>query len=108
MELVERFHNKAAAEAAYQDFVQRFQKNQIPDEMPEVEIKVPSDGMAIANVLKNANLVATTSEALRMIDQKAVRIDGDTIEDKKALLMPGKEYVCQVGKRKFARIKLNA
>lgn len=108
MELVERFHNKQAAEVAYQDFIQRFQKNQIPDEMPEISLSVPAEGMGIAHVLKNANLVATTSEALRMIDQKAVRINGESIEDKKAVLLPGKAYVCQVGKRKFAKVTLNA
>jgi tyrosyl-tRNA synthetase len=106
MELVERFHNKEAAESAYQDFVQRFQKNQLPDEIPEIELKVPAEGMGIAHVLKQANLVSGTSEAIRMIEQGGVKIDNERVDSKALVLKPGNAYVCQVGKRKFAKISL--
>ncbi|MDF2940262.1 MAG: tyrosine--tRNA ligase [Gammaproteobacteria bacterium] len=106
MELVERFHDKAAAEAAYQDFVQRFQKNQLPDDMPEIELKVSSEGLGIAHVLKQANLVSGTSDAYRMIEQGGVRVDNERVDNKALVLEPDKTYTCQVGKRKFAKITL--
>lgn len=104
-ELIARFHDDAAAEAAHQDFIQRFQKNAIPDDMPELEIQ-SAEPMAIANLLKEANLVASTSEAIRMIKQGAVKIDGEKLGDNKHQVEVGSEHVYQVGKRKFARIKL--
>jgi len=107
MELVERFHDKATAQSSYQDFVQRFQKNQIPDDMPVVELSAPSEGMKIANVLKAANLVEGTSEAFRMMDQGGVKVNGEKISSRDLVLQPGHEYICQVGKRKFAKIKLS-
>jgi tyrosyl-tRNA synthetase len=105
-ELVARFHDQAAAESAYQDFVQRFQKNQLPDEMAEIELKVPAEGLGIAHVLKQANLVSSTSDAYRMIEQGGVKIDNEKAENKVLILEPGKVYICQVGKRKFAKITL--
>ncbi|USD36945.1 MULTISPECIES: tyrosine--tRNA ligase [Ferrimonas] len=101
-EIIARFHDEAAAEAAHQDFIQRFQKNAIPDEMPELSFDA---GMAIANLLKEANLVGSTSDALRMIRQGAVKIDGDKLDDTKWVPATG-TAVYQVGKRKFARITL--
>ncbi|MDO8954267.1 MAG: tyrosine--tRNA ligase [Gammaproteobacteria bacterium] len=106
MELVERFHDKAAADGAYCDFTQRFQKNQIPDEMPSIELSSPSEGLLIANALKSAGLVEGTSEAFRMIEQGGVKVNGEKISARDFVLQSGQEYVCQVGKRKFARIKL--
>lgn len=102
-EIITRYHNEAAAEQAYQDFVQRFQKNAIPDDLPEVTLNAGADGMGIANLLKDAGLVASTSEALRMIKQGAVKVDGDKLEDSKLQVLPG-QAVYQVGKRKFARV----
>lgn len=102
-EIIARYHDIAAAEAAHEDFTQRFSKNAIPDEMPEVELALEGDGLAIANLLKEAGLVDTTSEALRMIKQGAVKVDGDKLEDGKALIAAG-TAVYQVGKRKFARV----
>jgi tyrosyl-tRNA synthetase len=102
-ELIARYHDEAAAEAAHNDFTQRFSKNAIPDEMPEVTVSAPADGIAVGNLLKEAGLVETTSEALRMIKQNAVKRDGDTITDGKLLVTAG-TAVWQVGKRKFARI----
>ncbi|MDN4501763.1 tyrosine--tRNA ligase [Alteromonadaceae bacterium BrNp21-10] len=105
-EIIERFHDAAAAEGAHQDFIQRFQKNAIPDDMPEVSVSITSEGIAIANLLKEVNLVGSTSDAIRMIKQGAVKIDGEKVEDTKLLLTDAGEAVYQVGKRKFARITL--
>ncbi|MBY6094149.1 tyrosine--tRNA ligase [Ferrimonas balearica] len=101
-EIIARFHDETAAEAAHQDFINRFSKNAIPDEMPEFEFEA---GIAIANLLKEAGLVNTTSDAMRMIKQGGAKIDGDKIEDSKLVPAAG-TAVYQVGKRKFARITL--
>ena len=103
-ELIARFHSEQDAEAAHQAFIQRFQKNVIPDEMPEFEYELPSEGLMIANVLKNAGLVSSTSEAMRMIKQGAVKIDGEKMQDTKYLFSEPLQVVMQIGKRKFARI----
>ncbi|OYD21259.1 tyrosine--tRNA ligase [Oceanimonas baumannii] len=102
-EIITRYHNEAAAEQAHEDFVQRFQKNAIPDDLPEVTLNAGADGIGIANLLKDAGLVASTSEALRMIKQGAVKVDGDKLEDGKLQVQPG-QAVYQVGKRKFAKV----
>ncbi len=102
-ELIARYHDEAAAEAAHNDFTQRFSKNAIPDEMPEVTVSAPAEGIAVGNLLKEAALVETTSEALRMIKQNAVKRDGEVVADGKLLVNAG-TAVWQVGKRKFARI----
>jgi tyrosyl-tRNA synthetase len=106
-EIIARFHDEAAAEGAHQDFIQRFQKNAIPDDMPELEVALPADGIAIGNLLKEANLVGSTSDAMRMIKQGAVKINGDKVEDTRLVLLEKGENVYQVGKRKFARITLS-
>ena len=106
-EIITRFHDAKAAEAAQADFINRFSNNAIPDEMPELGINVGADGMAIANVLKESGLVNSTSDAHRMIKQGAVKIDGERVEDSKQLLKAGFSAVLQVGKRKFARVTLN-
>jgi tyrosyl-tRNA synthetase len=105
-EIIARFHCEKDAEAAHQDFIQRFQKNAIPDDMPELHIAMPEDGIAIANLLKDANLVASTSLARQMIKQGAVKIDGAKVVDIKLVLTDSGESVYQVGKRKFAKITL--
>ena len=104
-ELIARFHSEADAEAALQDFIQRFQKNAIPDDMPELEIEL-GEGIAIGNLLKQAALVGSTSDAMRMIKQGAVKIDGEKVSDTRLLISEKGEAVYQVGKRKFARINL--
>lgn len=106
-ELITRFHDSAAADAALQDFIQRFQKNAIPDDMPELTLSLAPEQLGIASVLKEAGLVASTSEAMRMIKQGAVKIDGDKVSDAKHLCQSGSEHVYQVGKRKFARIQIS-
>ena len=103
-ELVARFHDQAAATAALADFEARFQKNAIPDEMPEITLSATDGSLPIANVLKEAGLVASTSEALRMIQGGGVKADGDKVEDKGFALASGSTTVLQVGKRKFARV----
>lgn len=105
-EIIARFHDDAAAEGAHQDFIQRFQKNAIPDDMPELEIVLSDEGIAIGNLLKEANLVGSTSDAMRMIKQGAVKINGDKVEDTRLVITEKGENVYQVGKRKFARITL--
>jgi tyrosyl-tRNA synthetase len=105
-EIVTRFHDAAAARKAQQAFIDRFQKGALPDDMPQVELTAGADGLAIANLLKDADLVASTSEAMRMIKQGAVRIDGERIEDAKLIITAGNEHVLQVGKRRFARVTL--
>ncbi len=103
MELVARFHSAEAAQAALQDFETRFSKNAIPDEMPEF---VFEGEMPLANLLKEAGLVATTSEAHRMVQQGGVKLNGEKIEDSKMLISHCDKYVFQVGKRKFARVSI--
>jgi len=103
-ELISRFHNQQDAESAHQDFIQRFQKNVIPDEMPEFEYLLPAEGLMIANVLKDACLVNSTSDAMRMIKQGAVKIDGEKVDNAKHQFTQPLQAVLQIGKRKFARI----
>ena len=88
-ELIARFHDEAAAEAAHQEFINRFQKGAMPDEMPELEITAENGEIAIANLLKEAGLVGSTSDAYRMIKQGAAKIDGEKITDKSLVIVSG-------------------
>ncbi|MBL8492448.1 MAG: tyrosine--tRNA ligase [Rhodocyclaceae bacterium] len=101
-EIVERFHSRGAADDALADFEARFRKGALPDDMPELSVP----GGLVAQVLKQAGLTASTSEALRMIDQRGVRADGEVVADKGLVLAAGRTVVLQVGKRKFARVTL--
>lgn len=101
LELITRFHNETAAQAALKDFETKFSKNSIPDEMPEFEF---SEIMPLANLLKEAGLVGSTSDGHRMVKQGAVKRNGDKITDSRAMVSPCDKEVYQVGKRKFARI----
>jgi len=103
-EIVARFHGAPAAEAALQDFETRFRQGGVPDDLPEVTLQAPASGLPIAQALKSAGLTGTTSEALRMIEQGGVRLDGEKVSDRGLLLSPGANVVAQVGKRKFCRI----
>jgi tyrosyl-tRNA synthetase len=103
-EIIERFHDRAAADQARENFIARFQKGVIPDEMPEFSL--PAD-TPFANLLKEAELVKSTSEAMRMIKQGAVKMDGEKVVDNKLVLAAGNTHVLQVGKRRFARITLS-
>ena len=102
-EIITRFHNEAQAKKAQQNFIDRFAKNQIPDEMDEFTFP---KGIKVANLLKEANLVSSTSEAFRMIKQGAVKIDGEKLSDKDFTPDEGTN-VYQVGKRKFARVTIS-
>lgn len=106
-ELVARFHGQAAAVAALEDFEARFQRNAIPDVIPEVVLAAVDGGLGVAAVLKQAGLTSSTSESLRMIDQGGVRIDGEKLTDRAAIVKAGAVVVLQVGKRKFARVTVN-
>ncbi len=104
-ELIARLHREEAAQAAHDDFIKRFQKKALPDEIPELTITIAEEGILIANLLKEANLVASTSEAMRMIKQGAVKLNGeDKITDTKLEVAKGTTAIYQVGKRKFANI----
>ena len=105
-EIVARFHNQAAAEQALADFEARFKQNAIPDDLPESPIPCGSSGIGIAQLLKQAGLTPSTSEALRMIEQGGVKINGVKVSDRSLVLPVGTEAVFQVGKRKFARVRL--
>jgi tyrosyl-tRNA synthetase len=107
MEFVARFHGQRAAEEALADFQARFQRNAIPDDIAQVSVRVGAEGMPLFQVLKQAGLTGTTSEAMRMIEQGGVRIDGERAEDKGLLLRAGETVVLQVGKRKFASVVLS-
>ena len=105
IELVARFHSPSAAEQARRNFINRFQKGAMPDEIPECVLETDGD-LPIANALKEAGLVSSTSEGIRMIKQGAVRLDGEKMTDRGLVLAKGTQVVCQVGKRRFARLKV--
>jgi tyrosyl-tRNA synthetase len=103
-ELVDRFHGVGAGGQALAAFVERFQKGALPEDMAEVRVRSQNGRLPIANLLKEAGLVASTSEALRSIQQGAVRIDGERIENRSLELAAGSSHVYQVGKRRVARV----
>jgi tyrosyl-tRNA synthetase len=107
-ELVARFHDAAAADAALTEFEARFRQGELPKDMPQIALDAPAEGMPVAQLLKQAGLTASTSEALRLIGQGGVRIDGERVSDRALLLQPGSSLVLQVGKRRFARVVLKA
>lgn len=106
-EIVSRFHGEQAGTGARQGFENQFKKGELPDDIPEISLSVGNEGMFIANVLKEAGLTTSTSDAMRMIKQGAVKIDGEKVVDKSLVIQAGLEGVFQVGKRKFARISAN-
>ncbi|TRW95817.1 tyrosine--tRNA ligase [Candidatus Methylobacter oryzae] len=107
-EIIERFHDSSAAVKALENFEARFQRGAMPDEMDELELKCDSSSYGIANLLKDAGLTESTSEAIRMIKQGAVKIDGEKVSDQKLEIPVGAKHIYQVGKRKFARVKIKA
>ncbi|PKH85835.1 tyrosine--tRNA ligase [Colwellia sp. Bg11-28] len=106
-ELIARFHDEAAAQAAHDEFINRFQKGALPDDMPELTITTENGEIAIANLLKDAGLVGSTSDAFRMIKQGAAKIDSEKVTDRSLVISAGTTAVYQVGKRKFARITVS-
>ena len=105
-EIVARFHDKAAASAALEDFESRFRHGGVPEDIEERELDVGPEGASIAQILKASGVCPSTSEANRMIEQRGVKVNGDTITDKALKLAVGSTYVLQVGKRKFAKVTL--
>lgn len=106
LEIVERFHNKADALKAHEEFNARFQRGAIPQDIKTIIININSDNIPICNLLKQAGLVTSTSEATRLIKQGGIKIDGQKAEDSGLYIGKATEHVYQVGKRKFARLKV--
>ncbi|MDA0707202.1 MAG: tyrosine--tRNA ligase [Proteobacteria bacterium] len=105
-EIVTRFHHATAATAAQEEFIARFQQGAMPEDIPELTLSSADGTLGIAHLLKAAELVSSTSEAFRMIEQDAVRIDGVRVEDRSLMIGAGSQAIYQVGKRKFCRVKL--
>jgi len=103
-EIIARFHDEDAAQAAHQEFINRFQKGAMPDDIPEVTLVAENGEFPIANLLKDAGLVSSTSDAMRMIKQGAAKIEGEKITDNKLRIAAGTTTIYQVGKRKFAKV----
>lgn len=107
-EIIERFHDAQAARAALESFEARFQRGEMPENIEEKALTAGPGQNGIASILKNAGLTSSTSEAIRMINQGAVKIDGERIADAKLEIPAGTDHVYQVGKRRFMRIKIKA
>src|SRR5438477_5774951 len=103
-EIVARFHSKRAADAALAEFDARFREGALPESMPEVMLRTNGTGLPIAQLAKQAGIVDSTSEALRLIAQRGLRLDGEVVADKGLFVAAGKTVVVQAGKRKFARV----
>lgn len=103
-EIVARFHGAGAAEDAVTEFLQRFKKGELPDDMPECRVAAAGGRLPITNLLKEAALTRSTTEARRMIEQGAVRMDGERVEDLGMEVAAGTTGVFQVGKRRFAKV----
>lgn len=105
-EIIARFHSPAQATGARENFIARFQKGALPDDLPEHQLQAGNESVPLANALKEAGLTSSTSESRRMIKQGAVKIDGQKVDDQSLELQPGSDQVVQVGKRRVARIIL--
>ena len=106
-EIVARFHSQKDAEAALAEFEARFRRGALPEDMPEIIVQAADGSIAVPQLLKSANLVESTSDAIRMIVQGAVKLDGARVNDKADVVLAGRVVVAQVGKRKFARITVS-
>jgi tyrosyl-tRNA synthetase len=105
-EIVARFHDRAAADAAQRDFIARVSEKGVPADLPPKVMPVDAAGVRLANLLKEAGLAASTSEANRKIDEGAVRVDGNKVTDRSLIFKPGADHVFQLGSKRFARLKL--
>lgn len=108
IEIVDRFHGAGAGEAAREAFIAQFSQGALPDDIPEISYTAPAEGLPLARALKEAGLVASTSEAARQIQQRAVRVNQERVEDRAQLLAPGATYLLQVGPRRYARLTVTA
>ncbi len=106
-EIVERFHSPNDAAKAHQSFVSQFQRGEVPDDIAEVDVDNQAKDMPVANVIKSAGLAVSTSEVYRLIAQGAVRVDGERVDDRKLMIKAGVSALFQVGKRRFARIRVS-
>ena len=107
-EIIERFHDKAAADAAEAEFNARFQKGAVPNDIKDVTVAAPTGEIGIMQLIKVAGLAPSNAEAGRNIDQGGVRIDGESVRDRTLKIQAGAEFVLQVGKRRWARVKVTA
>jgi tyrosyl-tRNA synthetase len=107
-EIVARFYDQKAADTAREHFISQFQQGIIPDDLPEMTVLVGKEGMQLANIIKTAGLTSSTSDAFRMLDQGAVRMDGERVNERNLVLNAGKTVVLQVGKRRFAKVTLQS
>lgn len=105
-EIIARFHNEAAADKAQQNFIDRFKKGMVPDDIQEFEMAATDGALGIAYILKDSGMTSSTGEAIRMIKQGAVKIDGEKVSDTKLAINSGTTCIYQVGKRKFARVTI--
>ena len=105
-EIVDRFHGAGAGARAREAFVAQFSKGALPDDIPEVKLQAPPEGLPLPRVLKEAGLCASTSDANRQIQQRAVKVDQQRVEDRALVLKPGATYLLQVGPRRYARVTL--
>jgi tyrosyl-tRNA synthetase len=103
-ELVSRFHGDAAGREAQESFIKRFQGGEMPEDIEDFTLSGDGSGLGVANILRAAGLVSSNSEAFRMIQQGAVKVDGEKIDDRGLVIEPGRAHIFQVGKRKFARV----
>lgn len=108
VEIASRFHGAVAGEAARASFIEQFSKGSLPENIQEVTVAVPAAGLSLARLLKEAGLVSSNAEGLRMIEQRAVRVDQQRVDDKSLALQPGSTYLLQVGSRRYVRTTLRA
>lgn len=106
VELVDRFHGSGSGESARHEFIAQFSQGQLPENIPEIIISVPEQGMSLAALLKEAGLVASNGEGNRMIDQKAVKVDQQRVDDRATMLKAGGPHLLQVGPRRYAKVVL--
>jgi len=106
-EIVSRFHGRAAADAALSEFESRFRDGAMPESMPEVTLHTAGAALAIPQLCKQAGLTPSTSEAMRLIEQRGLKIDGEVVTDKASVIAAGRTVVVQAGKRKFARVTVS-
>jgi len=105
-EIVARFHSRQAAETALAEFESRFRDHAMPDSMPEITLHSGGQGLALPQLCKQAGLTASTSEAMRLIEQRGLKVDGEVVADKTRVVAAGTTAVIQAGKRKFARVTI--
>ncbi|HVB47095.1 MAG TPA: tyrosine--tRNA ligase, partial [Burkholderiales bacterium] len=105
-EIVTRFHGASAAQEVHAEFEARFRHGVLPEDMPEVTLRCAQEAMPVAQLLRQSGLTASATEALRMIEQGGVRLNGERLSDKSHKVVRGETVVAQVGKRKFARVRV--